>query len=134
MVVERTFSMLKPDAVIGGLCGKILSEIEQNGFIILKLRKFRMTRSQAGDFYKSLCDLPFYEELCDYMSSSDIVAMVLEKDNAILDFRDLIGATDPAQARIGTLRKKYAISKSNNAIHGSDSKDSAEREINFFEL
>lgn len=134
MVMERTFSMLKPDVVSCGLCGKILSEIEQNGFKILKLRKLRMSKSQAGEFYKALSSFPFYDELCDYMSSSEIIAMVLEKDNAILDFRELIGTTDPVQARIGTLRKKYATSKSHNAIHGSDSKDSAEREITFFEL
>lgn len=132
--MERTFSMLKPEVVSCGLCGRILSEIEQNGFRICKLRKIRMSKSQAGEFYKSLNTMPFYEELCYYMSSDDVIAMVLEKDNAILDFRELIGTTDPAQARIGTLRKKYAESKSHNAIHGSDSKESAEREINFFAL
>ena len=131
---KYTFSMIKPEAVKSGKAGVILSEIEGNGFQILNLRKFKMTHFQAEEFYSSLSSLPFYPELCDYMSSGDVIAMVLGKDNAVADFRELIGATDPAQARIGTIRKKYGISKGSNAIHGSDSDASAERESIFFEL
>lgn len=93
-----------------------------------------MTTEQAKEFYISLKDMPFYNELCEYMSSGEVVAMVIQKENAVIDFRNLIGATDPAQANIGTIRKKYGISKGSNAIHGSDSDQNAIRESNFFDL
>ncbi len=134
MILDYTFSMIKPDAVKSNLTGKILEEIETNGFKILKLRKIKMTKEQAEEFYISLKDMPFYSELCEYMSSGEVVAMVIQKENAVIDFRNLIGATDPAQANIGTIRKKYGISKGSNAIHGSDSDQNAIRESKFFEL
>ena len=134
MILDYTFSMIKPDAVKSNLTGKILEEIETNGFKILKLRKIKMTTEQAKEFYISLKDMPFYNELCEYMSSWEVVAMVIQKENAVIDFRNLIGATDPAQANIGTIRKKYGISKGSNAIHGSDSDQNAIRESKFFEL
>ena len=134
MILDYTFSMIKPDAVKSNLTGKILEEIETNGFRILKLRKIKMTTEQAKEFYISLKDMPFYSELCEYMSSGEVVAMVIQKENAVIDFRNLIGATDPAQANIGTIRKKYGISKGSNAIHGSDSDQNAIRESNFFDL
>lgn len=129
-----TFSMIKPEAVQNNLTAKILSEIESNGFKIAKLRKISMSYERAQGFYESLREMPFYEELCKYMSSGSVIAMVLEKENAVKDFRELIGATNPAEARIGTIRRKYGLSKSQNAIHGSDSDESAERECRFFEL
>lgn len=134
MILDYTFSMIKPDTVKSNLTGKILEEIETNGFKILKLRKIKMTKEQAEEFYISLKDMPFYSELCEYMSSGEVVAMVIQKENAVIDFRNLIGATDPAQANIGTIRKKYGISKGSNAIHGSDSDQNAIRESKFFEL
>ena len=134
MILDYTFSMIKPDTVKSNLTGKILEEIETNGFKILKLRKIKMTKEQAEEFYISLKDMPFYSELCEYMSSGEVVAMVIQKENAVIDFRNLIGATDPAQANIGTIRKKYGISKGSNAIHGSDSDQNAIRESNFFDL
>ena len=134
MILDYTFSMIKPDAVKSNLTGKILEEIETNGFRILKLRKIKITTEQAKEFYISLKDMPFYSELCEYMSSGEVVAMVIQKENAVIDFRNLIGATDPAQANIGTIRKKYGISKGSNAIHGSDSDQNAIRESNFFDL
>ena len=127
-----TFSIIKPDAIQHNHTGSILFEIEDNGFRIDKLRKISMSYKQAQGFYESLKDLPFYNDLCTYMSSGDIVIMILEKKNAVKDFRDLIGATDPAEARIGTIRRRFGISKGQNAIHGSDSDESAERECNFF--
>ena len=129
-----TFSMIKPDAFKQGLSGRILSDIEQSGFKIVKMRVVRMSRDQAMDFYNSLSHLPFYNDLCDYMSSGPIIALVLEADDAVKRFRDLIGATDPAMAMCGTIRSKYGISKGSNAIHGSDSDLSAEREVKFFDL
>ena len=134
MILDYTFSMIKPDAVKSNLTGKILEEIETNGFRILKLRKIKITTEQAKEFYISLKDMPFYSELCEYMSSGEVVAMVIQKENAVIDFRNLIGATDPVQANIGTIRKKYGISKGSNAIHGSDSDQNAIRESNFFDL
>lgn len=134
MILDYTFSMIKPDAVKSNLTGKILEEIETNGFKILKLRKIKMPKEQAEEFYISLKDMPFYSELCEYMSSGEVVAMIIQKENAVIDFRNLIGATDPAQANIGTIRKKYGISKGSNAIHGSDSDQNAIRESKFFEL
>ena len=134
MTLDYTFSMIKPDAVKSNLTGKILEEIETNGFKILKLRKIKMNIEQAKEFYVSLKDMPFYNELYNYMSSGEVVAMVIQKENAVIDFRNLIGATDPAQANIGTIRKKYGISKGSNAIHGSDSDQNAIRESIFFDL
>ena len=135
-MVEYTFSMIKPDAVNKGLVVDILKDIESNGFFIIKMRKFKMTKDQARRFYVSLKDLDFFEDLCDFMSSGDIVGLVLSKKggNTVKAFRNLIGVTDPAKADSGTLRKKYGESKGRNAVHGSDSIESAQREVVFFEL
>ena len=123
-----TFSMIKPTAVEQGLVGAILTDIERNGFKIKNLKMLTMDRALAEKFYESLSDKPFFGELCDYATSGPVVAMVLEKDNAVADFRELIGATDFTQAHYGTIRKKYAVDKMRNAIHGSDSDENAQRE------
>ena len=134
MVLDYTFSMIKPDAVKRGLISRILLDIESCGFEIQKLRKFKMSLDQAKNFYKSLSHLPFYGELCEYITSDYVVGMVLGKENAVLDFRELIGATNPAEAKIGSIRRKYGINKGSNSIHGSDSDENAKIEANFFDL
>ena len=126
--------MIKPDAVKRGLVCNILFDIGNAGFSISKIRKFRMSLSEAKEFYKSLSHLQFYDELCQYIISDDVVAMVLKKESAVMDFRDLIGATDPLQASACTIRRKYGIDKGMNSIHGSDSDESSERESSFFDL
>ena len=129
---NRTFTMLKPDAVENGHAGKIIDHILAGGFKIIALKYTRLTREQAGKFYEVHKERPFYGELVDYMTSGPIYAAILEKDNAVADFRKLIGATDPAQADEGTIRKKFAESKAKNAVHGSDSDENAEIEGAFF--
>jgi nucleoside-diphosphate kinase len=124
--------MIKPDAVENGHIGKILDLITTSGFRIIAMRYTRLTKEEAGKFYEVHKERPFYGELVDYMTSGPIVAAILEKDNAVADFRSLIGATDPAQADAGTIRKLYAESKAKNAVHGSDSDENAEIEGNFF--
>jgi nucleoside-diphosphate kinase len=124
--------MIKPDAVENGHIGKILDLITTSGFRIIAMRYTRLTKEEAGKFYEVHKERPFYGELVDYMTSGPIVAAILEKDNAVADFRTLIGATDPAQADAGTIRKLYAESKAKNAVHGSDSDENAEIEGNFF--
>jgi nucleoside-diphosphate kinase len=132
MATNRTFTMIKPDAVENGHIGKILDLITTSGFRIIAMRYTRLTKEEAGKFYEVHKERPFYGELVDYMTSGPIVAAILEKDNAVADFRSLIGATDPAQADAGTIRKLYAESKAKNAVHGSDSDENAEIEGNFF--
>ena len=134
MTLNYTFSMIKPDAIERKLAGRILDDIESNGFIIKKMRKIHITLNQAQEFYSSLSQFGFYNELCEYMTSGPIIAFTIEKENAVLDFRELIGATNPIEAKYGTIRKKYGISKGSNSIHGSDSDESAIRESSFFEL
>jgi len=124
--------MIKPDGVAANNTGKILDHIVSNGFRLIAMRYTRLTREQAMKFYEVHKERPFYGELVDYMSSGPIVAAILEKDNAVADFRKLIGATDPSQAEEGTIRKLYAESKAKNAVHGSDSNENAEIEGNFF--
>lgn len=124
--------MIKPDAVESNNIGKILDHITSNGFRIIAMRYTRLTTEQASKFYEVHKERPFYGELVDYMSSGPIVAAILEKDNAVADFRKLIGATDPAQAEPGTIRKLFAESKAKNAVHGSDSDENAAIEGNFF--
>jgi nucleoside-diphosphate kinase len=124
--------MLKPDAVENGHAGKIIDHILAGGFKIIALKYTRLNREQAGKFYEVHKERPFYGELVDYMTSGPIYAAILEKDNAVADFRKLIGATDPAQADEGTIRKKFAESKAKNAVHGSDSDENAEIEGAFF--
>ena len=124
--------MIKPDAVIDGFTGPISQQIEEAGFRILAIKKVHLTPEQAGKFYEVHKERPFYGELCEYMSSNPIIPMILEKDNAVEDFRKLIGATDPAKAEEGTIRKRFARSLSSNAIHGSDSDENAAIEGHFF--
>ncbi len=124
--------MIKPDAVIDGFTGPIIQQIEEAGFRILAIKKVHLTPEQAGKFYEVHKERPFYGELCEYMSSNPIIPMILEKENAVEDFRKLIGATDPAKAEDGTIRKRFARSLSSNAIHGSDSNENAAIEGHFF--
>ena len=132
MPTNRTFTMIKPDAVIDGFTGPIIQQIEDAGFRILAIKKVHLTQEQAGKFYEVHKERPFYGELCEYMSSNPIIPMILEKENAVEDFRKLIGATDPAKAEEGTIRKRFARSLSSNAIHGSDSDENAAIEGHFF--
>lgn len=131
MATNRTFTMLKPDAIENGHMGKILDMIIEAGFEIKAMKFTRLTEEQAKKFYEVHAERPFYGELVEYMTSGPIVAAILEKENAVADFRKLIGATDPAEAEEGTIRKKYAESKGRNAVHGSDSDENAEIESNF---
>jgi len=124
--------MIKPDAVKAGNIGNILQMINAAGFRIVAMKYTRLTMDQAGKFYDVHKERPFYGELCEFMSSGPIVAAILEKDNAVTDFRTLIGATNPAQAEEGTIRKKYATSIGENAVHGSDSDENAAIEGSFF--
>ncbi len=132
MPTNRTFTMIKPDAIIDGFTGPIIQQIEEAGFRILAIKKVHLTPEQAGKFYEVHKERPFYGELCEYMSSNPIIPMILEKENAVEDFRKLIGATDPAKAEEGTIRKRFARSLSSNAIHGSDSEENAAIEGHFF--
>jgi nucleoside-diphosphate kinase len=129
---NRTFTMIKPDATAKGYTGGILDQILQAGFTIKAMKWTRLTPEQAGKFYAVHSERPFYGELVSFMSSGNIVAAILEKDNAVADFRKLIGATNPAQAEEGTIRKKYAASVGENAVHGSDSDENAAIEGNFY--
>jgi len=132
MITNRTFTMIKPDAVANGHIGAIIDDITKAGFRIVALKYTRLTPEAAGKFYEIHKERPFYNDLVSFMSSGPIVAAILEKDNAIEEFRTLIGATNPAQAAEGTIRRKYAKSIDANAIHGSDSDANAEIEGNFF--
>ena len=132
MATNRTFTMIKPDAVENGYIGGILKMINEAGFRIVALKYTKLSAEAAGKFYEVHKERPFYGELVDYMSSGPIVAAILEKENAVEDFRILIGATNPAQAEEGTIRKLYAASIGENAIHGSDSDANAEIEGDFF--
>lgn len=124
--------MIKPDAVSAGNTGAITKMIEEAGFKIVAIKKTRLTKDRAGQFYAIHKERPFYNDLCTYMSSGPIVPMILEKENAVEDFRKLIGATDPQKAAPGTIRNLFAKSIEANAIHGSDSDANAEIEGNFF--
>ncbi len=132
MATNRTFTMIKPDAVKENHIGGILGMMEASGFRVAELQEVTLTAERAGEFYAIHKERPFYQDLVKYMSSGPIVAAVLEKDNAVADFRTLIGATNPAQAAEGTIRKKYAKSIEANAVHGSDSDENARIEANFF--
>jgi nucleoside-diphosphate kinase len=128
---NRTFTMLKPDAIESGNMGNILQMITDAGFKVVAMKYTRLSTKQAQDFYAVHSERPFYGELVEYMTSGPIVAAILEKSNAVADFRTLIGATDPAQADEGTIRKRYAESKAKNAVHGSDSDENAAIECKF---
>ena len=130
--LEQTLSIIKPDAVERNLSEEIKNEFEKNGFNILKEKKIKLEKSDAEKFYKVHQTKPFYNGLCDYLSSGPIVVMALEKENAVVDNRKLMGATDPKNAESGTLREKYGISIDKNSVHGSDSVENAKIEINFF--
>lgn len=131
MATNRTFTMLKPDAIENGHMGKILDMIIEAGFAIKAMKYTRLSEEQAKKFYEVHAERPFYGELVEYMTSGPIVAAILEKENAVADFRALIGATDPAEAAPNTIRAKYAESKGRNAVHGSDSDENAEIEGKF---
>ena len=131
-MTNRTFTMIKPDAVKAGNIGNILQMINAAGFRIVAMKYLQISRQQAELFYEVHAARPFYGELTEFMSSGPIVAAILEKDNAVADFRKLIGATNPAQAEEGTIRKKYAASIGENAVHGSDSDENAQIEGDFF--
>ena len=131
MATNRTFTMLKPDAIENGHMGKILDMIIEAGFDIKAMKYTRLTEDQAKKFYEVHVERPFSGVLVEYMTSGPIVAAILEKDNAVADFRALIGATDPAEAADGTIRKLYAESKGRNATHGSDSDENAQIESDF---
>ena len=130
--IEQTLSIIKPDAVERNLQEEIKKEFERNGFLIVKEKKIHISKTEAEQFYKVHQTKPFYNDLCDYLSSGPILVMVLEKDNAVLDNRKLMGATNPNEAEEGTLRKRYGISIDKNSVHGSDSIENARTEINFF--
>ena len=130
--IEQTLSIIKPDAVERNLDGEIKEMFKNNGFKILKEKKIQIEKSEAEKFYKVHETKPFYNDLCDYLSSGPIVVMVLQKENAVKGNRKLMGATDPKDAEDGTIRKRYGISIDKNSVHGSDSVDNAKIEIDFF--
>jgi len=131
-MTNRTFTMIKPDAFGKGHSGAIIDKIQKNGFSIVALKLTRLSKEKAGEFYSVHKERPFYGELVEFMSSGPIIAAILEKNNAVADFRKLIGATDPAKADEGTIRKLFAASVGENAVHGSDSDENDEIEGNFF--
>ena len=130
--LQRTFSIIKPDAVKKGAIGDILNMIQHAGFSILSMKMLEITKKQAEGFYAVHAARPFFASLTTFMSSGPILVMALEKENAIADLRKLMGATDPAKAEHGTVRKKHAASIEANAIHGSDAEDTAKFELNYF--
>ena len=130
--IEQTLSIIKPDAVERNLENEIKEMFKHNGFLISKEKKIQIEKSEAEKFYKVHETKPFYNDLCSYLSSGPIHVMVLEKDNAVLENRELMGATNPKDAKDGTIRKKYGISIDKNSVHGSDSSENAQLEINFF--
>lgn len=130
--MERTLTILKPDCVRKQLIGAVIDQIERAGFRVVAMKKIRLTQETAGEFYAVHRERPFYGELVEFMSSGPCVPIILEKENAVADFRTLIGATDPAQADAGTVRKLYADSKGENIVHGSDSEENAAIEAGFF--
>ena len=130
--LENTLSIIKPDAVERNLENEIKEIFKSNGFLIIKEKKIQIEKSEAEKFYKVHETKPFYSDLCDYLSSGPIVVMVLEKENAVLANRELMGATNPKDAKDGTIRKKFGISIDKNSVHGSDSVENAKIEIDFF--
>ena len=131
-MIEQTLSIIKPDAVERNLDNKIKSFFEKNNLKILKSKKVKISKEEASDFYKEHQTKPFYNKLCNYLSSGPIVVMVLEGENAVFRNRQLMGATDPSKSEEGTLRKMYGISIDKNSVHGSDSLASGKTEIDFF--
>jgi nucleoside-diphosphate kinase len=131
-VIERTFSIIKPDAVAAGNAGAVLSRLEKAGFRVVAVRMRQLTVPQAEGFYAVHVGKPFFADLCQFMASGPCLTMVLERENAILGLREVMGATDPAKAAEGTIRKDFAQSLSKNAIHGSDAPETARFEISYF--
>lgn len=132
MLKERTLAMIKPEAVKARHSGDIIAMIEKNGFDITAIKKIHLRTEEARAFYMIHRGRPFYNNLVEYITSGPIIAMVLEKEDAIYEYRKLMGSTDPAEAEEGTIRKEFALSKQNNAVHGSDSIENARHEISFF--
>ena len=130
--MEKTLSIVKPDAVERNLEGEIKEIFKNNGFQIIKEKKIQIEKSEAEKFYKVHETKPFYNDLCGYLSSGPIVVMILQKENAVKENRELMGSTNPKDAHDGTIRKKYGISIDKNSVHGSDSVDNAKKEIDFF--
>ncbi|MBK6536590.1 MAG: nucleoside-diphosphate kinase [Ignavibacteria bacterium] len=130
--MQRTLCIIKPDAVKKNLQGNIIQKISDSGFKILGMKMLNLADATAGKFYEVHKERPFYKELCSFMTSGPVVTIALEKENAVADYRTLIGATDPAEAAEGTIRKLYADSKSENAVHGSDSEENGRNEVAFF--
>lgn len=130
--MTRTLAIIKPDAVGSGRAGKILAHLEEKGFRIVGARMVRLTRAQAGEFYAVHRERGFYAELVEFMTSGAVIPLALEAENAVARLREVIGATDPAEAAEGTIRRLYAESKGRNAIHASDSDENAAREVSFF--
>ncbi len=131
-MAEKTLAIIKPDAVRKKVVGRIIQRIEDEGFEILGLKMLHLTKEDAKKFYYVHKDKPFYESLTDFMSSGPVVVLLLEKEKAIKQWREVMGATDPAQAKPGTLRRLYGFSMERNAVHGSDGPETAEYEIGFF--
>lgn len=131
-MLERTFSIIKPDATERNLEGDILMRIQNSGLRVIAMKRIRMTKEQAQGFYAVHADKPFFEELTDYMCSGPVVCSVLEGDDAITRYRELMGATDPTEAAINTIRKDLAESKQRNSVHGSDAPETAAEEIKYF--
>ena len=130
--IQQTLSIIKPDAVERSLSEKIKNEFRDNNFNILREKKVKISKSEAEKFYQIHQTKPFYNDLCEYLSSGPILVMILEKNDAVTENRKLMGATDPAKAEEGTLRKKFGISIDKNSVHGSDSLENAKKEIEFF--
>jgi nucleoside-diphosphate kinase len=132
MALERTFSIIKPDATKRNLTGKIVAKLEEGGLRVVAQKRIHLTQAQAGVFYGVHKERPFYDELCEFMSSEPIVVQVLEGENAIARNREIMGATNPAEADDGTIRKEFALSIGENSVHGSDGPDTAREEIAYF--
>ena len=132
MAIERTFSIIKPDAVAKNVIGEIVSRFENNGLRIVASKMVHLTREQAGDFYAVHKERPFYNDLVEYMTSGPVVVQVLEGENAIVKNREIMGATNPAEAAAGTIRADFATSIEEKAVHGSDAPETAAQEIAFF--
>lgn len=130
--MSRTLAIIKPDAVAAGHTGKIIAHLEREGFRIREMQLTRLTEDRAGEFYAVHRERPFYAELVEFMTSGPVVPIALERDDAVANLRRVIGATDPAEAEEGTIRKLYAESKGRNAIHASDSDENAANEVEFF--
>lgn len=131
-MTEKTLGIIKPDGVSRNLAGKVLARVEEEGFIVRAMKMIRMSKDQAEGFYAVHREKPFFGSVTDFMSSGPCVVMVLEREDAVAGYRDLMGATDPSKAEPGTLRKLYATDIERNVVHGSDSEDNAEKEIRYF--